>query len=112
MVSRSAKVEAGPVAICGVGAQGFKCAIVSWVAPLAAAAVLVAGMRWPVVNAFNLVFVAFGITALIRSLAHIRRYGGCGLGGHVAVGLMLNLVVVTLVVIYIFTGFDPVHIRP
>jgi len=110
-MSRVAKtVEETP--ICGVGAQGFKCAIVSWAAPLAAAIVLVLGMRFPVLNGFNIIFVAFGITALIRSLAHIRRYGGCGLGGHVAVGVVLNLIVVTLVMIYIFTGLDPVRIRP
>ena len=110
----SAKQSAGaePVAVCGVGAEGFKCAVVSWVAPLAAVVVLIAGMRYPVVSGFNIIFVAFGITALIRSLAHIRHYGGCGLGGHVAVGLILNLIVMTLVVIYIFTGFDPIHIRP
>lgn len=101
-----------PVAVCGVGAQGFKCAIVSWVAPLLAAAVLVAGLHYPVISGFNIIFVAFGVTALIRSLAHIRRYGGCGLGGHVAVGLILNLIVVTLVAVYVFTGFDPVNIRP
>jgi hypothetical protein len=107
----AARSGAGP-AVCGVGAQGFKCAIVSWVAPLAAAVVLVVGLRYPLVSVFNLVFVAFGITALLRSLAHIRQYGGCGLGGHVAVGLVLNLIVVSLVVIYIFTAFDPIRIRP
>ena len=104
--------ETAPAAICGVGAQGFKCAIVSWVAPLTAAVVLVVGMSYPIVSAFNLIFVAFGITALIRSVAHIRKYGGCGLGGHVVVGLVLNLIVVTLVLIYIFTAFDPIRIRP
>jgi hypothetical protein len=84
---------------------------VSWAAPLAAAIILIAGMRFPILNGFNIIFVAFGITALIRSLAHIRQYGGCGLGGHVIVGVILNLIVVTLVMIYIFTGFDPIHIR-
>jgi hypothetical protein len=109
-MSRATKtVDEAPV--CGVGAQGFKCAIVSWAAPLAAAIILIAGMRFPILNGFNIIFVAFGITALIRSLAHIRQYGGCGLGGHVIVGVILNLIVVTLVMIYIFTGFDPIHIR-
>jgi len=101
-----------PDAICGVGAQGFKCAIVSWVAPLLAAVVLVIGMRYPVVSGFNILIVAFGITATIRSLAHIRRFGSCGLGGHVAIGVTLNLVVITLVVIYLFTAFDPLGLKP
>jgi len=74
--------------------------------------VLVAGLRYPVVSVFNIVFVAFGITALARSVAHIRTFGSCGLGGHVAVGVVLNLAIVILVTIYIFTGFDPIHIRP
>lgn len=79
---------------------------------MAAVVVLVAGMRYPVVSAFNILFVAFGITALARSVAHIRTYGSCGLGGHVAAGVVLNLIIVTLVAIYIFTGLDPIHIRP
>jgi hypothetical protein len=56
--------------------------------------------------------VAFSLTALARSVAHVRRYGYCGLGGHVAVGVALNLAVLVLVVIYLFTAFDPMHIRP
>lgn len=100
------------VNVCGVGAQGLKCAVVSWVAPLLAVIVLIAGLRFPVLSAFNILVVAFGITALGRSVAHIRRYGSCGLGGHVAVGAILNLAVATLVSIYVFTGFDPVGIRP
>ena len=111
-MSENRSAAAAPAAVCGVGAQGFKCAVVSWVAPLIAAAVLVAGLRYPVVSGFNIIFVAFGVTALLRSLAHIRQYGGCGLGGHVALGLILNLIVVTLVAVYVFTGFDPLHIRP
>jgi hypothetical protein len=105
-----AAAESAPV--CGVGGQGLKCAVVSWMAPLAAVMVLVAGMRYPVVSAFNIIFVAFGVTALMRSVAHIRTFGSCGLGGHVAVGIVLNLIIVTLVAIYIFTGFDPIRIRP
>ena len=61
---------------------------------------------------FNLLLVAFGVTALARSVAHVRRYGFCGLGGHVALGAVLNLLILLLVVTYIFTGFDPIHIRP
>jgi hypothetical protein len=111
-MSKNRSATAEPVAVCGVGGQGLKCAVVSWAAPLAAVVVLVAGLRYPVISGFNVIFVAFGVTALVRSLAHIRQYGGCGLGGHVAVGLILNLIVVTLVAVYVFTGLDPVHIRP
>jgi len=99
-------------AVCGVGAQGFKCAIVSWVAPLVAVGVLIAGLRYPAVSGFNILVVAFGITATVRSLAHIRKYGACGLGGHVAVGVALNLTVIVLVVIYLFTALDPLDLRP
>lgn len=113
-MSNKARVQtkAESAAVCGVGGQGLKCAVVSWLAPLLAVVVLVAGMRYPVVSAFNIIFVAFGITALARSVAHIRTFGSCGLGGHVAVGVVLNLIIVILVAIYIFTGFDPIHIRP
>lgn len=113
MAAKSAvKAGAEPAAVCGVGAQGFKCAIVSWVAPLLAIGVLIAGLRYPVVSGFNILILAFGITATLRSLAHIRAYGACGLGGHVAVGVVLNLIVITLVVIYLFTALDPVGLRP
>ncbi len=90
----------------------MKCAVVSWVAPLAAVTVLIAGLYYPVMSIFNIIFVAFGITALLRPAAHIRRYGSCGLGGQVAVGIVLNLAIVTLVVIYLFTSLDPFHLRP
>lgn len=108
----SVNTAANAIPVCGVGAQGFKCAIVAWAAPLAAAVVLVLGMQYPVISGFNILFVAFGITALIRSIAHMRQYGGCGLGGHVSVGIVLNLIVVSLVFIYLFTELDPVNIRP
>ena len=113
-MSKNARVQASAESapVCGVGGEGLKCAVVSWMAPLAAVVVLVAGMRYPVVSAFNIIFVAFGVTALMRSVAHIRTFGSCGLGGHVAVGIVLNLIIVTLVAIYIFTGFDPIRIRP
>ena len=113
-MSKNARVQASAESapVCGVGGEGLKCAVVSWMAPLAAVVVLVAGMRYPVVSAFNIIFVAFGVTALMRSVAHIRTFGSCGLGGHVAVGIVLNLIIVTLVTIYIFTGFDPIRIRP
>jgi hypothetical protein len=105
-----ANVEVGTA--CGVGREGIKCAVVSWVAPLVAVLVLVAGLYYPVVSVFNILFVAFGITALLRSGAHIRRYGRCGLGGHVALGVALNLAIVVLVAVYFFTAFDPLGIRP
>ena len=113
-MSKNARVQtsAESAPVCGVGGEGLKCAVVSWMAPLAAVVVLVSGMRYPLVSAFNIIFVAFGVTALMRSVAHIRTFGSCGLGGHVAVGIALNLIIVTLVAIYIFTGFDPIHIRP
>jgi hypothetical protein len=102
--------EAAPV--CGVGADGLKCAVVSWVMPLVAVVVLLVGLRFPLVSIFNIVFVAFGITALLRSLGHIRRYGSCGLGGHVVLGALLNVAIVGLVVVYLFTGLDPFALRP
>lgn len=109
-MSDRANTNAAPV--CGVGSEGLKCAVVSWAAPLVAIVLLVAGLHYPLVSAFNILFVAFGITALLRSVAHIRRFGSCGLGGHVAVGVVLNLAIVILVAIYFFTSLDPVRIRP
>jgi len=110
-MSNKTKATINSAPVCGVGKDGLKCAVVSWMAPLAAVVVLVVGMHFPVVSVFNIIFVAFGITALVRSVAHIRTFGSCGLGGHVAVGVVLNLIIVTLVLIYIFTGFDPIRIR-
>lgn len=72
---------------------------------------LVLGMKFPALRAFNILFVAFGITASIRSLEHIRRFGACGLGGHIAVGVALNLAVLALIVVYAFTALDPLSIR-
>lgn len=106
------KSDAESAAVCGVGGQGLKCAVVSWLAPLLAVGVLIAGLHYPVVSAFNIIFVAFGITALVRSVAHIRKFGSCGLGGHVIVGVILNIAIISLVAIYIFTSLDPVHLRP
>ena len=97
---------------CGVGAEGFKCAVVSWVMPLVAVVVLIAGLRFPVLSVFNIVFLAFGLLALVRSIAHVRIYGSCGLGGHVAIGAVLNVAIVILAFFYIFTGLDPLHLRP
>lgn len=96
---------------CGVGENGTKCAVVSWVMPLAAIMVLVLGMRFPVLRVFNIVIIAFGIMAVIRSVLHIRRFGACGLGGHIAVGVVLNITNLTLIVLYAFTALDPLGIR-
>lgn len=98
-------------ATCGVGRDGIKCAVISWAAPLAAVVLLVLGMRYPLLKVFNIVFVAFGTTALARSVAHIRHYGSCGLGGHVAIGTILTIAIVVLVVIYVFTAFHPLALR-
>lgn len=96
---------------CGVGREGIKCAVVSWVMPLIAIIVLALGMKFPVLRVFNILFIAFGATALIRSVEHIRRFGACGLGGHVAVGAVLNLGVLALIALYVFTALDPLSIR-
>ena len=85
-------------AVCGVAGQGLTCAVVSWSMPLLAIAVLLIGLYYPVVSIFNLLVVAFGITALARSVARMCRFGPCGLGGHVAVGVVLNLAILVLVV--------------
>lgn len=80
--------------------------------PLVAVTVLALGMRYPLLRVFNIVFVAFGLMALVRSLLHIRAYGSCGLGGHVVAGAILNLVLLALIVLYVFTAIDPLGIRP
>ena len=97
-LAMSSKIEtAAEAAVCGVAGQGLTCAVVSWVMPLLAIVVLVIGLYYPVVSIFNLLVVAFGITALVRSVAHMRRFGPCGLDGHVAVGMALNLAILVLV---------------
>jgi len=112
MSAKSVSRQEIPEAACGIGPEGFKCAIVSWVAPLIAAVILVAGLHYPVVSGFNILAVAFGITATLRSLAHIRRFGNCGIGGHVVVGVFLNFAVVGLLIVYLFTGSDPLGLKP
>lgn len=97
---------------CSSGrALGIKCAVVSWAAPLAAIAVLIIGMHVPVLSVLNLLFVGFGVMAMIRSINHIRRYGACGLGGHIVIGGLFNAIILALVFIYVYTGFDPLGIR-
>lgn len=109
--NENAPREGAAPGCCGVGREGLKCAPVSWIMPLVAAVTLAAALRHPALAGFNILFVVFGVTALLRSLAHIRVYGGCGLGGHVALGAALNLVIVVLVVIYSFTALDPLQLR-
>jgi hypothetical protein len=92
--------------VCGTEGSGLKCAVVSWVMPLVAGGVLLLGMRFPAIRAVNILVVAFGVTALLRSYAHIRRFGGCGLGGHVVAGSILNAIVLVLVILYVFFGID------
>ena len=97
--------------VCGVGKEGFKCAIVSWVAPALAIGILVLGMRYPVVSVVNIIFVAFSIMALTRSVLHIRRFGWCGLKGHVFLGTVMNVLLLALILVYVFTAMDPMGIR-
>lgn len=111
MENRQLVADAPSGGVCGVGAEGRKCAVVSWVMPLLALGVLAAGLYYPVLRVFNLLIVAFGVLAVLRSVAHIRRYGSCGLGGHVAIGVVLNLIVIALVIVYLFTGLDPLQLR-
>ncbi len=98
-------------ATCGAGGDGLRCAVIAWAAPLAAVVLLALGMRFPLLKVFNIFFVAFGVTALARSVAHIRRHGSSGLGGHVAVGVVLNVAVLILVIVYVFTRLDPLSLR-
>lgn len=79
--------------------------------PPIAAAVLAAGLRYPVVRAFNIAVVAFGLTAPARPAAHVRRYGSRALDGHVAAGVLLNAAIAVLVAACFFTGLDPIRIR-
>jgi hypothetical protein len=98
-------------ATCGVGREGIQRAVIAWAVPLTAVALLVLGLRDSLLKVFNILVVAFGTTALVRSVAHIRRFGSRGLGGHVAIGAILNVAIVVLVIIYIFTAFDPLALR-
>ena len=106
------EISKEPAPACGMGPSGLKCAVVSWAAPLAATVVLAIGMRYPQAHVFNILFVAFGITALLRSVDHTRTWGPCGLGGHIVAGALLNLCLLALLAAYIFTGLDPLGLRP
>ena len=86
-------------------------------------AVVIGGGIMGASTAHFLTKLGFGEVALVEkrkicggstqySAAHIRQYGSCGLGGHVAVGVLLNAAIVVLVAVYFFTGLDPIRIRP
>ena len=89
-----------------------RCPVVSWVMPTLALPLLYIGLRYPIMAVFNLAVIAFGFVAMVRALVHMRKSGTGGLGWHVAVGILLNMVIITLVIIYMFIGIDPLHIRP
>ena len=98
--------------VCDVEDDGLKSALLSWFTPLGSLVFLIGSYQYPVVSVLNVFFAAFGVAALLRSVARIRVYGHYGMGGHLAMGVVLNLAVVTLILIYIFTVLDPLHIRP
>ena len=91
--------------------SGAKCARIAWSMPLLAMVLLYLGQRYPILNVFNMIAVAFGAMGWTRTLLHTRQYGNCGFGLHLAVGAVLNSCVLVLVGIYFFTGLDPLHIR-
>ena len=80
--------------------------------PLVAMVLVYVGLRYPILNVFNMIFVAFGVMGWTRTVLHTRQYGNCGFGWHLAVGAVLNVLVLILVGIYFFTALDPLHIRP
>lgn len=92
--------------------SGAKCARIAWSMPLVAMVLLYLGLRYPILNVFNMIFVAFGVMGWTRTVLHTRQYGDCGFGRHLAVGAVLNVIVLVLVGIYFFTAHDPLHIRP
>jgi hypothetical protein len=54
-------------ATCGVGREGIQRAVIAWAVPLTAVALLVLGLRDSLLKVFNILVVAFGTTALVRS---------------------------------------------
>ena len=92
------------VAVCSPEGSNFKCAIVSWVMPLIAIFVLWLALIYPPLKVLNILVLGFGVTALLRSIAHIRHYGGCGLRGHVYIGAILNTLIVSLFILNVFFG--------
>jgi len=111
-INSAPEVTEDTIPACSTGrALGIKCAMVSWIAPLLAIIVLYVGLRYPVLSVFNIIIVGFGVMAMIRSVNHIRKYGACGLGGHLLIGGLLNAAILVLVFIYVYTAGDPLGIR-
>ena len=98
-------------ATCTACDSGAKCARMAWSMPVLALVLLYLGLRFPILNVFNMIIVAMGAMGWVRTLLHSRAYGNCGFGLHLAVGAVLNAAVLVLVWIYFFTGLDPLHIR-
>lgn len=98
--------------VCSVDEDGLKSAVLSWLTPLVALAFLIGSYRYPVVSVLNVFFAAFGVAAVWRSVTLIRVYGHYGMGAHLVMGAVLNLAVVVLILVYLFTLLDPLHIRP
>ena len=113
-MNEKVEMEAGEPScqVCSVDEDGLKSALLSWLTPLGALAFLVGSYHYPVVSVLNVFFAAFGVAGVWRSVALIRVYGHFGLGAHLAMGAVLNLAAVSLILIYIFTLWDPLHIRP
>jgi hypothetical protein len=97
--------------VCRVEDDGLKSAALSWLTPLGTLAFLIGSYQYPVVSVLNVFLAAFGVAGMLRSVARIRAYGHYGVGGHLAMGVVLNLAVVILILTYIFTLLDPLHIR-
>ena len=91
--------------------SGAKCARIAWSMPLLAMLLLYLGQRYPILNIFNMIVVAFGTMGWTRTALLTRNVGNCGFGPHLIVGGVLNLAALTLVGIYFFSGLDPLHIR-
>jgi hypothetical protein len=98
--------------VCSVDEDGLKSAVLSWLTPLGALGFLIGSYHYPVASVLNIFFAAFGVAGLWRSVALIRVYGHYGMGAHLAMGVVLNLGMVALILVYIFTQLDPLHIRP
>ncbi len=104
---------AGPEgATCLACDSGAKCARIAWSMPLLAMVLLYLGLRYPILNVFNMIVVAFGAMGWTRTVLYMRQYRNCGFGPHLAVGAVLNAGALVLVGIYFFSGLDPIHIRP
>ena len=97
---------------CEIECPDPRCPVLSWVLPSVAVLLLYIGLRYSTVAVFNLLVVAFGFFALVRSLVHLRKFGSSGMGLHIVAGVVLNVVIIVLIFFYLFVGSDPLHIRP